>query len=272
VFAVVRHSAWSSPFHRASFVKLHALAAIQFRRIVVLDTDTLVLRNIDHLLTASHRALPTPAFAFRFKCWSAVPRPKPPAQGTIWEMNSGVMVLKPDALLYRKLLTLLNQGRGGVAAAPSGANATSSSPVASTSSTSTTSTVRMTIASSANPNATSRVGGAREDLGDRKRGGDSPAVAKLFVAHDPGEQSVWRRIYSRVHELPVAYNTFRKTWLMVDAEWDEVYILHDSDVHRSFPLRPRIERIYSNLTTMAKQQVAAMAAALGVNDRGRRRQ
>lgn len=249
-------------------MKLHALAAIQFRRIVLLDTDTLVLRNIDHLLTASHRALPTPAFAFRFKCWSAVPRPKPPAQGTIWEMNSGVMVLKPDALLYRKLLTLLNEGRGGVATAPSGATTPSSVPPLPS-----YSTVRLAIASSAN--ATSRVGGARGDIhvgDDSKRGGDSTAVAKLFVAHDPGEQSIWRRVYSRVHELPVAYNTFRKTWLKVDADWDEVYILHDSDVHRSFPLRPRIERIYTNLTTMARQQVAAMATALGVNDRGRRRQ
>ena len=91
---------------------------------------------------------------------------------------------------------LLNEGRGGVATAPSGATTPSSVPPLPS-----YSTVRLAIASSAN--ATSRVGGARGDIhvgDDSKRGGDSTAVAKLFVAHDPGEQSIWRRVYSRVHE------------------------------------------------------------------------
>lgn len=86
---------WASPFHHGSFAKLAVLGLTQFRRIVVLDQDTVVFRNIDALAR-----VPAPAFAYRFKCW----RPVAP----IWEINSGVMVLRPSERLHRRMRALLN--------------------------------------------------------------------------------------------------------------------------------------------------------------------
>ena len=53
---------WASAFHKSSFVKLAALSLVNFERVVVLDDDTVALRNVDHLAR-----VPAPAFAFRFK-------------------------------------------------------------------------------------------------------------------------------------------------------------------------------------------------------------
>ena len=66
---------WASPYHRSSFFKLHAFN-FSFRtqhRVILLDTDVSVLRNIDHL-----SLLPTPAM---------VTRPRS-------IVNTGVMVLR----------------------------------------------------------------------------------------------------------------------------------------------------------------------------------
>lgn len=41
---------WGSKWARGSFAKLRALALSEYERLIVLDTDTLVLRNIDHLV------------------------------------------------------------------------------------------------------------------------------------------------------------------------------------------------------------------------------
>ena len=54
---------WASAFHKSSFIKLAALSLVRFQRVVLLDDDTVVLRNVDHLAL-----VPPPAFAFRFKC------------------------------------------------------------------------------------------------------------------------------------------------------------------------------------------------------------
>lgn len=87
---------WSNAFHRGSFAKLAALSLVQFRRVVVLDSDTVVLRNVDVLMR-----MPAPAFVYRFKCYGDV------AKLRIWEMNSGVMVLQPDAAQHRRMVDLM---------------------------------------------------------------------------------------------------------------------------------------------------------------------
>lgn len=63
-----RAPAWASKWARASFAKLRALALTQFERLLLLDTDTLVLRNIDALLVAAQHA-PAPAAVFGWKCF-----------------------------------------------------------------------------------------------------------------------------------------------------------------------------------------------------------
>ena len=60
----VQVPAWASKWSRASFAKLRVLALEQLDTAVVLDTDTLVLRNVDVLASIS-----PPAFHFGFKCY-----------------------------------------------------------------------------------------------------------------------------------------------------------------------------------------------------------
>ena len=88
---------WSSPYHWLSFAKLHALGLVQFGRIIVLDTDCFVLRNIDHL--ASPRLVPAPAAVMRLKCIEPGLSP--------WELNSGVMVLEPSAIAALRMEILV---------------------------------------------------------------------------------------------------------------------------------------------------------------------
>ena len=75
--------------------------------------------------------------------------------------------------------------------------------------------------------------------------------------------------YADVTELPVAYNAFKKTWLQNASDWEEVFVLHDPDVHRSkrIPHQP-LERRYANLTWQAHLLVDAMARELKVHNRG----
>ena len=129
----IRVPRWSSPFHWGSFPKLAALSLTQFRRVIVLDTDTVVLRNLDHLAYA-----PAPAFVYRFKCWRRGSAP------SIWEINSGMMVLRPDEGLHRRMQWLMNGNMTGPK--------------------------------------------------------DSEALKKVWVPSDPGDQSVWRNFFDRVHE------------------------------------------------------------------------
>jgi hypothetical protein len=202
----IRVPRWASAFHWGSFAKLSVLSLTQFRRIVVLDTDAVVLRNIDHLVS-----LPSPSFVYRFKCWAHKRSNLP-----IWEMNSGLMVLKPDEALHGRMQALMN------------GNGTTS-----------------------------------------KR--DSEALKSIYTPSDPSDQSVWRHFFSRVHELPVAYNTFKKTKFVRVMEWDHVYVLHDPDVHRKAKIpRPSVEALYNNLTAEAQLRVQAMAESLQVKNRGRR--
>ena len=163
---------WASPFHYSSFIKLAVLSLTQFRTVVVLDTDTVIFRNVDHLA-----ALPAPAFVFRFKCF----RTKPPP---IWEMNSGVMVLRPKEAAHARMQRLMNDPDGRI---------------------------HVWWGSS----------------------GKNISVKGAFVGSDPGDQSVWRSFYRRVHELPLGYNAFKRTRFANESEWLNVSILHDPDVHRA---------------------------------------
>ena len=72
---------WAAPYHTTSFYKLEALRLVQYEKIVVLDTDVQVVRNIDHLAR-----VPTPAFV--------VHRPD---RG----INSGLQVIRPSLHAYR---------------------------------------------------------------------------------------------------------------------------------------------------------------------------
>ena len=80
---------WATPYHNGSFAKLGILRLTQFDKILFLDSDCQVVRNVDHLVT-----LPTPAFAFHA-----------PDKG----LNSGVMVVSPDSKMADLALRLLNE-------------------------------------------------------------------------------------------------------------------------------------------------------------------
>jgi hypothetical protein len=83
---------WANPFHTASFSKLLVLSLTQYSKIIVLDQDLVVLRNIDHL---AH--VPAPAFVYRYKV--------PPCSRL--EMNSGLMVLAPNATMLAQLRRMM---------------------------------------------------------------------------------------------------------------------------------------------------------------------
>jgi alpha-N-acetylglucosamine transferase len=97
----IRLPAWVNRHFRGTFAKFQALSLIQFRQIVVLDADVVALHNIDHLAHA-----PAPSFAFRWDCHHPSAYEQKPTQA--WEMNSGVMVLRPSRSQHKRLIALLN--------------------------------------------------------------------------------------------------------------------------------------------------------------------
>ena len=140
---------WANGWHAASFAKLAALW-LRFDKVLVLDTDAVVFRNIDHIAAA-----PAPAFAFHVtRC-------------TKWELNSGVAVLAPSAAERARLLAF--------------------------------------------------VGSANWLLPERAR-------VRAGTQGDGGDQSVWKQLFARVHELPAGYNA-RKSDNFTD--WSAVHVLHD---------------------------------------------
>lgn len=213
---------WASHFHKASFIKLAVLSLTQFDRVVLLDSDSVVLRNVDHLA-----AVPPPAFAFRFKCFRVADRNFPP----IWEMNSGVMVLRPSEGEHARMQRLMNEPRGpGISVWWDAGNVT-----------------------------------VRYEHFNKTANRQS-----IFVPSDPGDQSIWRSFYASVTELPIGYNAMkRSTFNNAAAAWEEVSILHDVDVSRGRMIpSPRVNSHYTNLTVYARLLVSAIAKELGVVDRG----
>jgi len=136
---------WASKWARGSFSKLRALALTQYTRLVVLDNDDVVLRNIDHLAS---RDMPAPAFVFGWKCY---PRR---------ELRASTIVVAPS-------------------------------------------------------------------LADWQRARELLSSESTAVYDDLGEQSVWRRLYRSVYELPAGYAALRTADLPA-AEWSKVSIVHDA--------------------------------------------
>lgn len=101
-----------------SFVKLSLLALAQFEKVIFLDSDVQVLRNIDQLA-----AVEPPAFAFH----------PPDHHQRRGGLNSGVMVLRPDARDFARMRSLLpsvpSGGDGGDQAAWTHFFATAGRPV-----------------------------------------------------------------------------------------------------------------------------------------------
>ena len=77
---------WASKWARGSFAKLRALTLTQFDRLIVLDYDAVVLRNVDHLAS-----LEAPAFVYGWKCY---PRR---------ELRASTMVLQPSLDEWREV-------------------------------------------------------------------------------------------------------------------------------------------------------------------------
>ena len=91
--APVRPPTWASSFHKQTFNKLGALNATQFEKVVLMDNDMVMLRNIDGLVNA-----PAPAAVFH---------PGLCKETKKCEFNSGLMVLQPSAAEAAKVTDLL---------------------------------------------------------------------------------------------------------------------------------------------------------------------
>ena len=97
---------WGSKWARASFAKLRALALYVdphfplregFDKVIVLDTDTIVLRNIDHLAN-----FPAPAFVAQYKCY---PRA---------ELRGALMAVQPSEAMWTRARELMTRGSTAV--------------------------------------------------------------------------------------------------------------------------------------------------------------
>lgn len=138
---------WGSKWARGSFAKLRALSLTSFERVILLDADVMVLRNIDHLV-----GLPAPAFVAGYKCF---PRA---------ELRAAVALLQPSASDWQRALGLMQE-------------------------------------------------------------------SATAIYDDLGEGSVWRHLYSSIHELPIGYAALRSSDLPA-AEWPKVHVLHDPNLLR----------------------------------------
>lgn len=239
---------WASPFHRASFAKLSVLSLTQFTTVVVLDTDVAVLRNVDELAR-----MPSPSFVFRYKC----PRLK------IWEMNSGVMVLRPDESAHRRMQQLMNEGVLVRDPRPdSNADGGTRRYHA---------TSEVHLRSPPDHGRSSRKHAAAEHAAPREHLRLNLSLKRVYIPSDPGDQSVWRSFYAEVYELPIKYNTFlRQTAFRELPDWEDVAIVHDVDVDRSKGrvALASVRGVLANLTSAANDRVAAISARLGIVNRG----
>ena len=99
---------WASPWMRGTFAKLAALTLSQYRRVVILDSDTIVVRNIDHLSGAP----PPLAAYFHFHNGFTCPQHATAADGPAGEcargvLNSGVLSLQPSVERFARAQLLL---------------------------------------------------------------------------------------------------------------------------------------------------------------------
>ena len=96
--------------HMANFNKLHVWNMTQYERIVHLDLDTVVIRNIDHLFSASVQtpaAIAEPSFGpLLLGLRGAIVKSR-----TLLPFNSGLLVLQPDPSLFSELMWALRLNR-----------------------------------------------------------------------------------------------------------------------------------------------------------------
>lgn len=97
---------WTNPWHSGSFSKLGALMAAGMERLIVLDVDAVALRNIDHLSGA-----PTPSLTYMSRSCG---------RACCWDINSGVMVVSPNAEEGAKVAAQLNHSANRRTAAGDG--------------------------------------------------------------------------------------------------------------------------------------------------------
>ena len=89
---------WASSFQRLSFSKISALALTQFRKVIVLDNDMVLLNNLDELASPLVEA---PAAVWH--ATSSIPEYERAAP------NTGLLVLKPSAAGFAAALAHLAQ-------------------------------------------------------------------------------------------------------------------------------------------------------------------
>jgi len=87
-----RIPSWASEWHRGSFAKLQIAGLTRFSRVVFIDNDCVVLRNLDHLAR-----LPAPSVAFHEHSG----------------LNSGMMVVEPSHDLERRVSDIISGPRPG---------------------------------------------------------------------------------------------------------------------------------------------------------------
>ena len=89
--------AWASKWHRLSFNKIAALSMTQFDRVIVVDNDVALLRNMDHLSYATS----VPAATFHITLG-------PLARKTRCAVTSGLLVLQPSVNNFQIAMRILN--------------------------------------------------------------------------------------------------------------------------------------------------------------------
>lgn len=99
--------AWASPWMRGTFAKLSALALTRYSRVVVLDSDCVAVRNIDHLSGAPAPLAAYFHFDLGFTCPQDLDPTRACARGVL---NSGVLALQPDARRLSAAQRLLAAG------------------------------------------------------------------------------------------------------------------------------------------------------------------
>lgn len=92
---VVAPPKWASKWHKLSFNKISALRFQQFEKIMILDNDIVVLKNIDHLFTA-----PTPSAVFHHTVGNLYKHTK-------CSVTSGLLIISPSLQNFETSITWL---------------------------------------------------------------------------------------------------------------------------------------------------------------------
>lgn len=89
-----------------TFFKLNVAKLVQFEKIIVLDADMIVVKNIDHL--------------FEHKNMSCVPAGKLLSGQENYGLNSGLMVIEPSIEMFEKLVSSIEDTKNSIGNRPIG--------------------------------------------------------------------------------------------------------------------------------------------------------